>query len=157
MTDQGSNYVSTLSKYLIKLVGTIQVTTTTNWGQSNGLVEHINQYLQNSLSMYIGQNQSDWDTFIPYIQHAYNTSVQESIQETPYFMIHGRQCQSVLDIQLSLNTQQKYVDSEFFIKDMLKNVQRAHILAKKFNDKAREKQPIIIIVSIKIILMKLEI
>ena len=42
------------------------------------------------LSQFCNDHQSDWDTFIPYVTHAYRTSVRESTYKTPFFANHLR-------------------------------------------------------------------
>lgn len=45
---------------------------------SPGLVERLNYTLSDILSMYVNSDHTDWDTFVPFITFAYNTSVQRS-------------------------------------------------------------------------------
>lgn len=41
--------------------------------------------------MYSNTNQLDWDEFVPFALFAYRVSVQESTNETPFFLLYGRE------------------------------------------------------------------
>ena len=68
--------------------------------QTNGQTERFNRTLMNILAMYTKAHQKDWDTYLPYILHAYRTSVHTSTGEIPYFLMYGRDAKmpSWLDI-----------------------------------------------------------
>jgi hypothetical protein len=53
----------------------------------------------------VGTQQKDWDKYLPFVEFAYNTSVQASIKETPFFLMYGRD--PVLPIEAKLGTLQK--------------------------------------------------
>ena len=50
--------------------------------------------------MYVSEHQSDWDRFIPYALFAYRTSIQASINETPFYLLYGRDSRFPIDISL---------------------------------------------------------
>ena len=51
--------------------------------QTNGQTERFNRTLMNMLAMYTEAHQKDWDTYLPYVLHAYRTSVHTSTGEIP--------------------------------------------------------------------------
>src|SRR5206468_2489287 len=57
--------------------------------QTNGLTERFNKTLLEMLSMYVSKQQGDWDEYLPYVVHAYNTSVHVSTGETPFYLTRG--------------------------------------------------------------------
>ena len=94
LTDQGSQFQSTLFRELGKMLGIDKTWTTAYHPMANGLVERFNCTLEMMLSMFVSETQRDWDQFIPLLMLAYRTSLQESTRITPFSMMFGRQiCQ----------------------------------------------------------------
>ena len=58
--------------------------------QTNGQTERFNKTLVDMLSMYTEKHQKDWDVYLPYVLHAYRTSIHSSTHETLYFLMYGR-------------------------------------------------------------------
>ena len=44
----------------------------------------------------------DWDKHLPYVLHAYKTSIQESTKESPFYLLYGRDARLPTDEILSL-------------------------------------------------------
>jgi hypothetical protein len=42
------------------------------------------------LACYVNKEHDLWDTYLPFVTLAYNTSVQTSINEVPFFLFYGR-------------------------------------------------------------------
>ena len=55
------------------------------------MVERFNKTLAEALTMFTRSDQDDWDEYLPYIQYAYNTVKHSVTQETPYFLMYGRE------------------------------------------------------------------
>ena len=53
-------------------------------------MERLNQTLCNILNYTIYENPFDWDEVIRLCTLTYNSSIQESTGQTPYFMVYGR-------------------------------------------------------------------
>ncbi|UYV70240.1 hypothetical protein LAZ67_7002261 [Cordylochernes scorpioides] len=64
---------------------------------TNGLTERLNRTLINMLSMYVNTDQKNWDEILPFITHAYNTTIQETTGYSPFFLMFGREPTSLLD------------------------------------------------------------
>ena len=76
-SDQGSNFESHVFQSICKLLG-INKTKTAYHPQSNGLVERFNRTIQTMLSMYVREDQADWDVHLPYAMMAYRASEQDT-------------------------------------------------------------------------------
>ena len=66
------------------------VSTTDYHPQTDGLVECFHRTLTSMLSKTTQPGGMEWDDRLPYILFAYHCSEQESIQESPFFMVYGR-------------------------------------------------------------------
>jgi transposase InsO family protein len=69
---------------------TEQKLTTAYHSRGNGQTERFNLVLENYLRAFIDGSLSDWDHLLPMAQLAINNSFQESVQNTPFFLNHGR-------------------------------------------------------------------
>ena len=70
-------------------VGTDHWITSAYHPQSNGLVERLNQTLQNTLMKQVNDHQSNWDAFLDHALFAIRTSKQES-KYTPFELMFNR-------------------------------------------------------------------
>ncbi|KAI8489127.1 hypothetical protein Bbelb_331120 [Branchiostoma belcheri] len=101
-TDQGRNFESALIAELCKFMKIGKTRTTPYHPQSDGMVERFNRTLGNVLRAYVSDNQRDWDTHLPMVKFAYNTSEHSTTKFTPYFVMHGRE--SRLPVELMFGT-----------------------------------------------------
>ena len=74
VTDQGKCFVAKMFQSVTEALSIRHRTTVPYRAQSNGMVEHLNAGLAVMLSMYVEENQSDWDVALPMVTFAYNTS-----------------------------------------------------------------------------------
>jgi len=58
--------------------------------QTNGLTERFNHTLCMMLSHYTNGHQNDWDTYLPYALLAYRTTPHNTLKETPFYLLYGR-------------------------------------------------------------------
>ena len=100
LSDRGSAFMAHVVTYLLKLLHVNKQTTTAYHPQCNGLTERFNGTLASMISMYVNAQHSDWDEFLPHVVFAYNTSYQESMRTTPFYLVYGRQAVLPLDAVL---------------------------------------------------------
>jgi transposase InsO family protein len=89
LMDRGKAFIGELMEEVNKFLEVRMLRTSGYHPQTNGLTERFNKTLMSMLSMYTGAHQRDWDQYIPYVLHAYRTSVHDSTGETPFFLNHG--------------------------------------------------------------------
>ena len=65
-TDQGRNFESNLFQEICRMLNIDKTRTTAFHPQSDGLVERFNRTLENMLSLYVADNQKDWDAMNTY-------------------------------------------------------------------------------------------
>ncbi|VDI19227.1 Hypothetical predicted protein [Mytilus galloprovincialis] len=89
--------------------------------------------------MYVSGHQRDWDTFISFVLFAYRTSLHESIQETPFFLMHGRD--PVLPVKAVMCPPTiTYTSSDDYKSEMVTRLQEAFTLAKVNIQAAQRRQ-----------------
>lgn len=62
----------------------------------DGQTERVNQVLEDMLRMYVMDNQTRWERYLPLVEFAYNNSYHSSIGMTPYQALYGRPCRMPL-------------------------------------------------------------
>ena len=92
LSDRGSNFLSSLITELLALLNVLKLNTTAYHPQTNGLVERFNGTLGDMLSTIcqFEEAKSSWPTFVQPAVFAYNTTIQATLHESPFFVIHGR-------------------------------------------------------------------
>ena len=91
ISDNGQEFKGKLSEIVNHLVDNDVKTITPYNPQSNSRVEQANSTIKNMLSMYISENQRDWDLWLPVIAHAYRTTVSTSTGFSPFRLVFGRE------------------------------------------------------------------
>ena len=98
LTDQGTNFESTLFQELCKLMSIDKVRTSTYKPSTNGNIERFHGTMHSMLAKFISDNQRDWDEKLPAVAFAYRTSVQESTKFTPFYLMYGREARIPADL-----------------------------------------------------------
>ena len=125
LSDRGTNFVSKLAKGMYEVMGIHKLTSTADHPQTQGLVERFNYTLICMLKMYVNDANTDWDKFLCRVLFAYRTSYQESLKDTPFFCLYGRDPTLPLDL-VYLNTDRRWQSSEVgiykrYLADTFKN------------------------------------
>jgi hypothetical protein len=99
-SDQGRNFESDVFQEMCRLLKITKTRTTAYHPCSDGMVERYNRTIVNSVSLMLQpfERQKDWDEYLPYVNMAYRSSVQESTGETPNMMMLGRDVRLPVDL-----------------------------------------------------------
>ena len=73
-TDQGTQFQSQLLEQICSLLGIHKTRTTPFHPQSDGFVEQFNRTLESMLTLYVDEDQRDWDKFVPLMTMAYRAT-----------------------------------------------------------------------------------
>ncbi|KAH9078578.1 hypothetical protein Ae201684P_019659 [Aphanomyces euteiches] len=98
LSDRGTNFVSELAHSMYKVLGIDKLSSAAGHPQSQGLVERFNSTLATMLKMYVNSVQTDWDLYLPRLLWAYRTAYHETLGDTPYFCLFGRDPISLLHL-----------------------------------------------------------
>ena len=97
-TDQGTNFQSHLFQEMCELLGVDKTRTTAFHPASDGLVERFNRTMECMLSMYVAEDQRDWDLRLSCLLMAYRGTPQESTQCSPNVLMLGRETELPIDL-----------------------------------------------------------
>ena len=62
----------------------------------DGQIERVNQVMEDMLRMYVMDQQTQWEKYLPLVEFAYNNSHHSSIGMPPYQALYGRPCRTPL-------------------------------------------------------------
>jgi Integrase zinc binding domain/Integrase core domain len=68
--------------------------------QTNGLTERFNGTLCNALKKCVNSSTAEWDDLIPSVLFAYRTMKQSTTKFSPFYLMHGREAQLPIDLEL---------------------------------------------------------
>ena len=106
--DQGRYLEPRFWNHLFFLLEMGKSRTTSFHPQSNAVLERMNRTFQKMLAKCINAEQNNWSQQLPFAKIAYHSSVRESTQYTPHFLVRGRETSLPLDLMfpsLNLNVQ----------------------------------------------------
>ena len=66
--------------------------------QHDGQTEIVNQTVETMLRAFVNTDRSSWAKWLPFVNHAYNTSVHSSTGYSPHFLLYGKEASTELDI-----------------------------------------------------------
>ena len=98
LSDQGSQFISSVMKEVCRLLSVKQMVTTPYHPMCNGLVEKFNGTLMNMLRKMCAEKLKDWDRYINPLLFAYREVRQESLGYAPFELIYGRTVRGPMSI-----------------------------------------------------------
>ncbi|CAF0870459.1 unnamed protein product [Brachionus calyciflorus] len=109
LTDQGTQFTSVVFKQLCEKFGILKLESSAKHPQTNGKAERFIRFLTKALATVISSDQSDWDELIEDCLLAYLTIIS-TIQETPFFLIYGREACLPTDIKFRVFKEDRVLD-----------------------------------------------
>ena len=114
-SDQGRNFESTLFRELCRLLDIKKTRTSPYHPQSDGLIERFNRTLLSMLSLFVDDNQTNWDFLLPYVMMAYRSSVHTSTGFTPYKVLFGQEIVLPVDVMLGVASKDKFTSVSDYV------------------------------------------
>jgi hypothetical protein len=134
-TDGGKEFCAKLSEELYKRLDIEHLKTSPYHPQCNAQAEIVNKTIAKYLSTFVDETTLNWETYLPPLMFAYNTSVHSTTKFTPFFLTFGQQPRAphfpTPDI-----TRKFYGESS--IDEMWLKLQQTRRLAMANNDQVRE-------------------
>ena len=136
-SDQGRNFESAVFQEICKLLQITKTRTSPYHPESDGMVERFNRTLENGLTMFVNENQTDWDQHIPLFLMAYRTAVHVSTKVTPSKMMLGREMRVPIDLWSGKPEEEiGHRTSTQYAQDLEEKLERVHVIARKNLEKS---------------------
>ena len=107
ITDQGTQFMSRLFKTMCLKFNIEHVPTTAYHQQGNGKCEKFHKFLITALATVINQKQTNWDVLLDNCLMIYRMTVSRAINESPFFVIYGRDPTLPQDLLTNLKPHRK--------------------------------------------------
>lgn len=121
-TDQGRNFESRLFKEVCQLLNIYKTSTSPYHPQSDGMIERFNRTLASMLSLFVDDNQANWDILLPYVMMAYRSSVHSSTGFTPYKVFFGKEIVLPVDVMLNLGDGERFSSASEYVARLLETL-----------------------------------
>ena len=96
ISDRDSQFTSRFWTSLQSMLGTQLNLSTTYHPETDGKTERVNQVMEDILRMYVMDNQTLWEKYLPLVEFAYNNSFHSSIGIPPNEYLYGSLCRRLL-------------------------------------------------------------
>jgi hypothetical protein len=90
ISDRDGRFVSRFWRELFRLLQTRLAMSTSHHPQTDGQTEKTNRTLEEMARHYVNHQQNDWDDSLPFLEHAYNRSINATTGETPFMLAFGQ-------------------------------------------------------------------
>ena len=125
-SDQGREFENGLMKSLCALLGCTKTRTAPYHPESDGMIECFNWTCFMMLSMFVNDPRDNWHDLLPYVMHAYRTSVHESTGYSPFrlMMRESALCHimfPLLNLVLTWNMTYRHIRSRLGLMIMFEN------------------------------------
>ena len=140
LSDCGANFLSKLMQEVCKLMGIHKVNKTAYHPETDGLVERFNRTLIDMLAKTVEKNGRDWDVRLPYILFAYRASMQDSTQDSAFYLLYGRDPKLPTDAAMCTPVNGMYVEIDDYKSELTVGLMEAWKLAHEHILKAQRHQ-----------------
>lgn len=100
ITDRGTEFINELFKSVTDFWSAKHRKTTAYHPRTNGLTERFNKILADMMSHYVSDDHKDWDRYLPFLVHAYNTSTHDTLGYSPAELLFGFSPDEITDVAL---------------------------------------------------------
>jgi hypothetical protein len=100
VSDRDVRFTSEFWRSLWELSGTKLRFSSPYHPQTDGQTERLNRTLEQMLRIQAANHHQVWDTFLPQIEFAYNSAKHATTGRSPYFVIHGCEPKTPLDLKI---------------------------------------------------------
>ncbi|CAI4220623.1 unnamed protein product, partial [Auanema sp. JU1783] len=97
ITDRGSNFMSKDFKEMCEKQGIRHERTIPHQKNANGQVERLHRTIEEALTHYVNEEQTNWDNYLPKIIYSLNTCVSATTGVSPYVTLFGADARMSLD------------------------------------------------------------
>jgi len=100
ISDHGTAFIGNVIKLLKEETGFKHNLAAVYHPQTNGLTERFNGTLCTALAKCVNSSTPEWDDLIPSVLFAYRTLKHSTTKHTPFYLMHGREAQLPIDLEL---------------------------------------------------------
>ena len=144
ISDRGSQFTSDFWNRLCSLLNIKHSFSTANHPQTDGQTERVNSILEQYLRCFINEKQNNWFDLLPFAEFSYNNTLQQSINQSPFFANYGFNPKFNPEIPSNENphrAEKRILNINENIKFLKENLEQAKKTYKKYADLKRMDSP----------------
>lgn len=142
LSDRGTNFLSDLIRGVCDILGVEKINTSGYHPQTDSLVEKFNSTLVSMIAKCCETKERDWDEHLPYLLFAYRTMMQESTQESPFYLVYGRDPRLPTETGLTMPAPTYMVDAADYRQELVAKLSTAWATAKENIQGAQDTQKV---------------
>ena len=89
-SDLGKEFVNEVLNTMYSFLGVKRSNTTAYHPQGNAFAERLHRFFRHSISSFVNDDQTNWDSLIPTLMAVYNDTLHRALGTTPSEVIFGR-------------------------------------------------------------------
>ncbi|QRW24722.1 Retrotransposable element Tf2 protein [Rhizoctonia solani] len=90
VSDRGTTFTGKFLRALYQQLGIKPAFSLAYHPESDGQTERVNQFIEFYLRLYVAADHSDWATWLPLAEYAYNNAKHSATGKTPFELVYGR-------------------------------------------------------------------
>ncbi|KAF8748741.1 hypothetical protein RHS01_10575 [Rhizoctonia solani] len=90
ISDRGTTFTGKFLRALYQRLGIKPLFSSAYHPESDGQTERVNQFIEFYLRSYVAADHSDWATWLPLAEYAYNNARHASTGKTPFELVYGK-------------------------------------------------------------------
>ncbi|KAF8761052.1 hypothetical protein RHS01_00624 [Rhizoctonia solani] len=90
VSDRGTTFTGKFLRALYQRLGIKPAFSSAYHPESDGQTERVNQFIEFYLRSYVTADHSDWATWLPLAEYAYNNARHSATGKTPFELVYGR-------------------------------------------------------------------
>ena len=118
VSDRDTKFTSTFWMELMSFLDTELLLSSAYHPETDGQTERMNQTLQVMIRHYITPDLLTWDLYLERLEMAYNTSKHASAKYSPFYLNHGREARSTLDLIIHNQNRANGLEVKNFVSKM---------------------------------------
>lgn len=126
LSDHGPSFTAAVIKELCIILGIKKLFTTPYHPQSNGLVERSNSTILSTLRSYVDDFGKDWDLHLPSVRFAINTISNTTTNETPYYIVFGKDAPLPIDLTFLHYNESNISDLTSYSQEIIRRLRQAY-------------------------------
>jgi hypothetical protein len=138
-TDQGANFVSEVFKNTCEILKLKKIQSTAFRPESQGSIERSQRVFAEYLRHCVSEDQTNWDSWVPFATYVYNTTEHSARGFTPFELLFGRPSSLPSALRKPPEPQYNYDDYASELRGRLQTVQQ-HAHKNLIENKGRSKE-----------------
>lgn len=141
-SDQGTEFENELVKELQSVFGFKKTRTSAYRPQGNSVLERVHSTMHNMLAMYSNIKFDNWAELLPFVQLAHNTAYNQTLEETPHYLLFGRRALLPVDVILGVPSSGTVSSKLDYSRRTVDNLQLAYEVVRRNLKERTDKQAV---------------